>query len=55
MVALGRGDIIASAGVSSLADISSVRALGCSGAIIGRAIYEGRIELSAAVRLIEAI
>ena len=55
MVALGRGDVIASAGVSSLADISSVRALGCSGAIIGRAIYEGRIELSAAVRLIEAI
>jgi phosphoribosylformimino-5-aminoimidazole carboxamide ribotide isomerase len=55
MVALGRGDIIASAGVSSLADISAVRALGCSGAIVGRAIYEGRLELAAAVRLIEAI
>jgi phosphoribosylformimino-5-aminoimidazole carboxamide ribotide isomerase len=55
MVALGRGDIIASAGVSSLADISAVRALGCSGAIVGRAIYEGRLDLAAAVRLIEAI
>jgi phosphoribosylformimino-5-aminoimidazole carboxamide ribotide isomerase len=55
MVALGRGDIIASAGVSSLADISAVRALGCRGAIVGRAIYEGRLELAAAVRLIEAI
>jgi phosphoribosylformimino-5-aminoimidazole carboxamide ribotide isomerase len=55
MVGLGLGNIIASAGVSSLADISAVRALGCSGAIVGRAIYEGRIDLSAAVRLVEAI
>jgi phosphoribosylformimino-5-aminoimidazole carboxamide ribotide isomerase len=55
MVALDRGDIVASAGISSLADISAVRALGCRGAIVGRAIYEGRIELSAAVRLTEAI
>jgi len=55
IVALGRGDIIASAGISSLADISSVRAIGCVGAIVGRAIYEGRVELSAAVRLVEAI
>jgi phosphoribosylformimino-5-aminoimidazole carboxamide ribotide isomerase len=50
MVALGRGDIIASAGVSSLADISAVRALGCGGAIVGRAIYEGRLDLAKAVR-----
>ena len=49
MVALGRGDIIASAGVSSLADISAVRALGCRGAIVGRAIYEGRVDLAKAV------
>jgi phosphoribosylformimino-5-aminoimidazole carboxamide ribotide isomerase len=49
MVALGRGDIIASAGVSSLADISAVRALGCRGAIVGRAIYEGRLDLAKAV------
>src|SRR5664280_2289505 len=55
IVALGRGDIIASAGISSLADISSVRAIGCVGAIVGRAIYEGRVELSAAVRLMEEI
>lgn len=51
MVALDRGAIIASAGVSSLADISAVRALGCSGVIIGRALYEGRLDLAAAVRL----
>ena len=54
IVALGLGDIVASAGISSLADISAVRALGCSGAIIGRALYEGRIELAAGVRLVQA-
>src|ERR1035437_6849225 len=55
MDALDRGHIVACAGISSLADISAVRALGCRGAIVGRAIYEARIELSAAVRLTEAI
>jgi phosphoribosylformimino-5-aminoimidazole carboxamide ribotide isomerase len=51
MVELGQGEIIASAGVSSLADLSAVRALGCAGAIVGRAIYEGRVDLGEAVRL----
>jgi phosphoribosylformimino-5-aminoimidazole carboxamide ribotide isomerase len=50
MVRLGRGEVIASAGVSSLADIAAVRAIGCSGAIVGRAIYEGRLDLAEAVR-----
>ncbi len=52
MVRLGRGEIIASAGVSSLGDIVAVRAIGCSGAIIGRALYEGRIDLAQAMRLL---
>lgn len=51
MVGLGRGEIVASAGVSSLADISAVRSIGCAGAIVGRALYEGRVELADAVRL----
>jgi phosphoribosylformimino-5-aminoimidazole carboxamide ribotide isomerase len=50
MVALGRGEIIASAGVSSLGDIFRVRAIGCTGAIVGRALYEGRLDLAEAVR-----
>jgi phosphoribosylformimino-5-aminoimidazole carboxamide ribotide isomerase len=50
MVALDRGEIIASAGVSSLADIAAVRTLGCAGAIVGRTIYEGRLNLTEAVR-----
>ena len=52
MVALGRGDIVASAGVSSLADISAVRSIGCVGAVVGRALYESRVDLAAAVRLV---
>jgi phosphoribosylformimino-5-aminoimidazole carboxamide ribotide isomerase len=54
MVRLGRGAIIASAGVSSLSDIVGVRAIGCAGAIIGRALYEERLDLGAAVRLVGA-
>jgi phosphoribosylformimino-5-aminoimidazole carboxamide ribotide isomerase len=52
MVRLGRGEIVASAGVSSLSDIVTVRAIGCSGAIIGRAIYEGRVDLAEAAKLV---
>ncbi len=36
---------IASGGVSSIKDLEDLRKLGCSGAIIGKAIYEGRISL----------
>jgi phosphoribosylformimino-5-aminoimidazole carboxamide ribotide isomerase len=54
MVELDRGEIIASAGVSSLADIAAVRAIGCAGAVVGRAVYEGRVDLPAAIRLIQA-
>jgi phosphoribosylformimino-5-aminoimidazole carboxamide ribotide isomerase len=54
MVALGRGEIIASAGISSLEDLDAVRALGCAGAIVGRAIYEGHVDLAEAVRLVRS-
>lgn len=36
---------IASGGVSSMEDLEDLRKIGCSGAIIGKAIYEGRISL----------
>jgi phosphoribosylformimino-5-aminoimidazole carboxamide ribonucleotide (ProFAR) isomerase len=54
MVALGRGDVIASAGVSSLEDVFAVRSIGCVGAVVGRAIYEGRLDLVEAVRATQA-
>jgi phosphoribosylformimino-5-aminoimidazole carboxamide ribotide isomerase len=48
--------VIASGGVSSLADLAALKASGAplDGAITGRALYEGRIDLAAAVRLLAA-
>jgi len=37
---------IASGGVSSMDDLHALKAIGCSGAIVGKAIYEGRIQLN---------
>ena len=37
--------LIASGGVTSIDDLQQLKAIGCSGAIIGKAIYEGRITL----------
>jgi phosphoribosylformimino-5-aminoimidazole carboxamide ribotide isomerase len=47
LVALERGRIIASGGISSIDDVLAVQAAGCAGAIVGRALYEGRIDLRA--------
>lgn len=38
--------LIASGGVSSLDDLDKLHDAGCSGAIVGKAIYEGRIKLN---------
>ncbi len=38
-------DLIASGGISQLEDLSRLQAIGCEGAIIGKAIYENRISL----------
>ena len=37
--------LIASGGVSSIEDLKALQAIGCEGAIIGKALYEGRIKL----------
>jgi phosphoribosylformimino-5-aminoimidazole carboxamide ribotide isomerase len=49
LVRLGRGRLIASAGISSVADLRAVRDLGCAGAIVGRALYEGRLSVGDAI------
>ncbi|MEA2535808.1 MAG: phosphoribosylformimino-5-aminoimidazole carboxamide ribotide isomerase [Chloroflexota bacterium] len=49
MVELGRGRIIASGGIRSTEDVLAVRRLGCAGAIVGRALYEGRLDLAATI------
>jgi phosphoribosylformimino-5-aminoimidazole carboxamide ribotide isomerase len=53
LVGLGRGSIIASAGVTSVEDLQALRELGCTGAIVGRALYDGRLTIEAAIRATE--
>ncbi len=44
-----RSGVIASGGVSTIDDVLAVNALGVDGAIIGRALYDGRIDLAEAI------
>jgi phosphoribosylformimino-5-aminoimidazole carboxamide ribotide isomerase len=46
-------DIIASGGVSALADVTALRDMGLYGAILGRALYTGGIDLAEAVKICE--
>ncbi|MGC4099826.1 1-(5-phosphoribosyl)-5-[(5-phosphoribosylamino)methylideneamino]imidazole-4-carboxamide isomerase [Ferruginibacter sp.] len=39
-------NLIASGGVSNIEDVKELKAIGCTGAIIGKAIYEGKITLA---------
>lgn len=41
--------VIASGGVGSIEDVRACREIGCGGVIVGRAWYEGRIDLTAAI------
>lgn len=44
--------LIASGGIASVSDIMTLREAGCSGAIIGKAIYENRISLADLKRIV---
>jgi phosphoribosylformimino-5-aminoimidazole carboxamide ribotide isomerase len=54
VVALGRGAVVASAGIATTDDLLATRALGCSGAIVGRALHEGRFTIAAAMEALRA-
>ncbi len=43
--------VVASGGVSGLGDVARCKEIGCAGVIVGRAYYEGRIDLAEACRL----
>ena len=44
-------NLIASGGVSSMQDLEDLIEIGCEGAIVGKAIYEGNISLKELERL----
>lgn len=50
LVELG-ADVIASGGFASVNDVAAAAHVGCGGAILGRSLYEGSIELAQAVAI----
>ena len=51
LCAIGGIRIVASGGISSEEEISALRAIGCDGAIIGKALYEKKLDLKRLLRL----
>lgn len=49
LVVIDRGGIIASGGIAGRTDITKIVGAGCQGAIIGRALYEGRLTIADAL------
>ena len=54
LIAKTQAPVIASGGISGLDDVARCKQIGCAGVIIGRAYYEGRIDLAAACALARA-
>lgn len=48
-------EVIASGGISSLDDLEATAAVGASGTIVGRALYDGRIDLREAIAAARAV
>lgn len=48
-------DIIASGGVSSLEDITALSAMNIYGAILGKALYEGKVDLTKAIETVREV
>jgi phosphoribosylformimino-5-aminoimidazole carboxamide ribotide isomerase len=46
-------EVVASGGVASLEDVRACRRAGLAGVIVGKALYEGRIDLAEAIRAAE--
>jgi phosphoribosylformimino-5-aminoimidazole carboxamide ribotide isomerase len=44
-------NVIASGGIATLDDLKAVATAGAAGAIVGRALYDGRIDLAEAIAL----
>jgi phosphoribosylformimino-5-aminoimidazole carboxamide ribotide isomerase len=46
-------EVVASGGVASLDDVRACRAARLAGVIVGKALYEGKVDLAAAIALAE--
>ena len=46
-----RMNFVASGGISSLADVAALRKMGLYGAILGKALYTGHLDLAQAIRM----
>ncbi len=44
-------EVVASGGISSLEEIQTLKDIGCGGAIVGKAVYEGKVSLKEAISL----
>lgn len=49
-----KAKIIAAGGIGSIGDLAALKQIGCSGAVIGKALYEGRFTLKEALAKIGA-
>jgi phosphoribosylformimino-5-aminoimidazole carboxamide ribotide isomerase len=49
LVGLDGARLIASGGIRDVGDLIAIRDLGCAGAIVGRALYDGTLDLREAV------
>jgi phosphoribosylformimino-5-aminoimidazole carboxamide ribotide isomerase len=48
-----RTDVIASGGIATIDDLQATRAIGCRGAIVGRALYDGSLDLAVALAAVD--
>jgi phosphoribosylformimino-5-aminoimidazole carboxamide ribotide isomerase len=49
------GPVIASGGIRSIADITACAAAGASGVVVGKALYEGRVDLADAIQAVRDV
>jgi phosphoribosylformimino-5-aminoimidazole carboxamide ribotide isomerase len=46
--------VIAAGGIGAIGDLEALREIGCEGAVIGKALYEGRFTLKEAIQKLGA-
>ncbi len=46
-------NVIASGGMSRMEDLTACAEIGCAGSIVGKAMYDGRIDIAQAIRMFE--